>query len=155
MKIEKKQTETYVITGFGDLDAVTVYVTNYKPGQGKLVIECYGEAWAHYWGAMGDRTLQEFVLKAENEYLSMKLIRGDTRQTDFEEINDQAHKRGFPNLCVTSDVEVAMEASEMSRCFGPDWYMDLPRCHTTEYEYLSRILTAIKAAFHAEIRKAA
>lgn len=155
MNTEKRQTETYIITGFVDLDAVTVYVTNYKLGQGKMVIECYGQSWAHYWHAMGEQTLQEFVLKAENEYLAGKLIRGDTQQTDFDEINELAHKRGFPNICVTSDVEVAMEAREMSLCFGPDWYMDLPRCHTTEYHYLGRILNAVKAAFNDELRKAA
>lgn len=53
------------------------------------------------------------------------------------------------------DVEVAMEASEMSRCFGPDWYMNLPRCHTEKYRYLGRILNAVKAAFNDELRKAA
>ena len=155
MNIEKRQTETYVITGFGDLDAVTVYVTNYKPGQGKLVIECYGESWAHFWGAMGERTLQKFVLQAENEYLAMKLIRGNTRQTDFEEINELAHKRGFPEICVTSDVEVAMMEGEMAECFGGDWMMDLPRCYTTEYHYLGRILNAVKAAFNDELQQAA
>ena len=154
MNTEKRQTETYVITGWDRLDAVTVYVTNYKLGQGKLVIECYGDAWAHYWGGMGERTLQEFVLGAENDYLLGKLLK-ETRQTDFDEINELAHKRGFPNICVTSDVEVAMEASEMSRCFGSDWYMDLPRCYTTEYHYLGRILNAVKAAFNDELRKAA
>lgn len=154
MNIEKRQTETYVITGLVDLDTVTTYVTNYALGQGKLVIECYGESWAHYWGAMGERTLQEFVIGTENAYLLGKLLK-ETRQTDFDEINEQAHKRGVPNICVTSDFEVAMEASEMERCFGPDWYMDLPRCYTAEYHYLGRILNAVKAAFNDELRKAA
>ena len=154
MNTEKRTTDTYVITGWDGLDAVTVYVTNYELGQGKLVIECYGDAWAQYWPAMGDRTLQEFVLKAENDYLASKLVR-DTKQTDFDEINDTAHKRGFEEICVTSDVEVAMAADDMATCFGDDWYMDLPRCHTQEYLYVCRILNAVKGAFSDELRQAA
>lgn len=153
MKTEKRQTETYVLTGLDKLDPVTVYVTNYEIGRGKLVIECFGDAWAFYWGAMGERTLQEFVLKAENDYLLNKLLK-ETRQTDFDEINELAHKRGF-DICVTSDVEVVMAAEDMAECFGGDWYMDLPRCPTDEYKYLGRILNAIKGAFSSELQNAA
>ena len=153
MNVKKLQTETYILTDLGDLDAVTVYVTNYELGQGKLVIECFGDAWAHYWGAMGEQTLQEFMLSANNDYLLNKLMSGDTMQTDFEEINDTAGKRGFEEICVTSDVEVAIMADEMAECFGGDWMMDLPRCHTTEYHYLRRILNAIKGAFSQEKRE--
>ena len=153
MKIEKLQTETYVLTALDKLDPITVYVTNYDLGKGKIVIECSCDAWAFYWGSMGERTLQEFVLKAENDYLLGKLIK-ETRQTDFDEINDLAHKRGF-DICVTSDVEVAMAADDMAECFGCDWYMDLPRRHTDEYKYLFRILNAVKGAFMNEIQHAA
>lgn len=145
MNVEKRETETYVLTGCDQLDAVTVYVTNHKPGQGKLVIECFGDAWAHYWPAMGERTLQEFVLSAENAYLCGKLLDGTT-QTNFDAINKRAEDRGF-DLCVTDDVEVAMAATEMAECFGGDWCMDLPRCHTDEYHYMCRILDAVKGAF--------
>ncbi|MGM0562801.1 MAG: hypothetical protein ACQES2_00585 [Pseudomonadota bacterium] len=149
MNTEKRNTETYILTDLEGLDAVTVYATNYDLGRGKLVIECFGEAWAHYWGAMGERTLQEFVLKAENDYLAMKLVR-EARQTDFEQINEDAQKRGFEEICVTNDVEIAMQSEEMADCFGEEWPMELPRCHTPEYRYLCKILNAVKAAFSEE-----
>ncbi|MEJ2416968.1 MAG: hypothetical protein P8Y45_08560 [Exilibacterium sp.] len=152
MNIKKTQTETYVIPDPDKLDSVTVYVTNYKLGQGKVVIECFGEAWAHYWSAMGDRTLQEFFITSDNDYLVSKLIRGDVKQTDFDEINEIAEKRGY-DICVTSDIEIAMQAGEMAKCFGEDWCMDLPRCYTNKYRYLSRIVTAVKAAL-SEDKKA-
>ena len=148
MKTVKKQTETYVLTEIEKLDAVTVYVTNYDAGKGKIVIECFGDAWAHYWGAMGGRTVQEFVLGADNDYLLNKLLK-ETRGTDFDKINELAQKRGF-DFCVTSDVEVAMAASDMQKCFGDDWYMDLPQCATSEYQYLNSILIAVKTAFLEE-----
>jgi len=152
MNIDKQQTETYIITGLSDLDPVTVYVTNYKLGQGKMVIECFGDVWGCYWGAMGENTLQGFVLSASNDYLLGKLLR-ETEQTDFEAINDLAHKRGYPDIEVTSDIEIALCADDMAQCFGDDWMMDLPRCHTSDYHYLGRILNAVKSAFSNELVK--
>ena len=153
MTTEKRKTETYILTNLDRLDPVTVYVTNYNPGQGKMVVECYGEAWTAYWGGMGGNTLQQFVLTCDNDYILNKMLK-NTTQTDFDEINEIVHKRGF-SFCVTSDVEVAMQADDMAECFGPDWYMDLPTCNTTEYEYLGRILNAIKGAFTEELQQAA
>lgn len=153
MNIEKRKTETYALTDLDMLDPVTVYVTNYNTGQGKIVVECFGEAWTAYWGGMGVNTLQQFFLTCDNNYILGKMLK-ETRQTDFEEINDIAHKRGF-DLCVTSDIEIAMQSDTMTECFGADWRMDLPRCNTGEYEYLGRILNAIKGAFTKELQRAA
>lgn len=145
MDIQKKQTETYVLSKLERLDPVTVYVTNYNLGQGKIVIECFGEAWAYYWGSMGDRTLQQFVLSADNAYLANKLV-DKTEQTDFDKIQEDAKKLGS-DICAASDVELAMQAEEMVAVFGDDWYMDLPTCSTSEYRYVCRILDAVKEAF--------
>lgn len=49
MKTEKIQTETYVLTDLDRLDPVTVYVTNYKPGQ----------------GSMGERTREPWSIREE------------------------------------------------------------------------------------------
>lgn len=148
MNTTKKETETYVLTDLDRLDPVTVYVTNYQPGQGKMVVECFGDAWAVYWGAMGDNNLQQFVLTCNNDYILNKMLK-NTTQTDFDEINDIAHKRDFL-LCVTSDVEITMAVDMMTELFGPDWMLELPTCRTTEYKYLNRILNAIKSAFSNE-----
>jgi hypothetical protein len=153
MKFKKSKTETYIITDIDGLDPITVYVTNYKPGQGKLVIECFGTSWANYWPAMGDCTLQDFVLKASNDYLARKMVR-QLRQTDFDKINDTAHKRGFADICVASDVEVAYSHRQMAACFGSDWMLDIPTCNTREYDWFCSILNSVKAAFHQEMTEA-
>ena len=142
-------TIVYVISNIEGLDAITVYVTDYKLGQGKIVIECFNEVWSYYWGAMGDCNLTEFFISADNDYLLGKML-NETMQTDFEEINDTAHKRGF-DICVTSDVEIAMSSQEMDECFGTDWPIDLPRCHTREYKYLSRIINVVRSALAKEV----
>jgi len=124
MNTEKRQTETYVLRNLDRLDPVTAYVTNYEPGIGKIVVECYGSAWTASWCGMGDSSLQEFFLACNNDYILGKML-------------------------------VAMQAKDMAECFGSDWYMDLPRCNTSEYEYLGRILNAVKAAFADELQQAA
>lgn len=151
MKINREQKiEVYLLTEIKGIEPVTVYVTNYKLGQGKMVIECFGDSWAYYWGSMGEVILQNFVLSASNDYLASKLVK-ETRQTDFDRIQSDAKKRGF-DICAANDVEIAMQASEMSECFGSDWYMDLPQCETSEYKYVCRILSAIKEAFILEAK---
>lgn len=149
MKVSKNETETYVLTKIDRLDPVTAYVTNYSPERGKIVIECFGRSWSCYWGGMGKTNLQEFFLSCDNDYILNKLL-PETQQTDFDEINKLANKKGF-SLCVSSDVEVAMQSQEMAECFGDDWYMDLPRCPTSDYKYVGRIITAIKEAFQEEM----
>lgn len=148
MKTTKTQTETYVLTGAECLDAITVYVTNYSPGKGKITFDCYGQAWSCYWGGMGGENLQDFFIDSHNDYILNKLLK-DTRQTDFEEINRIAMTKEI-SLDVISDAEIAMQSSEMSEIFGDDWRMDLPTCSTEEYKYVRRIIDAIKEAFKEE-----
>lgn len=149
MKVINRHTYTYILTGLEGLDPITVYVTNYKLGQGKVVIECFGDAWAHYWGAMGENTLQEFFVSCNNDYILNKLLK-TTTQTDFDQINSIGNSRGY-SFEVTSDVEVAMQAEDMAACFGTEWFLELPTCNTSEYNYVSKIVDQIKKAFTMEL----
>ena len=144
MDVSKEKVTKLKISGAKSLDPVTVIVDDLGPEQGKIIIECYGKAWSAYWGAMGAGGLAEFFCGCDNDYIIRKMLT-DTHQTDFNKITDTAGDRGF-DICVNSDVELAMMSSEMSECFGGDWYMDLPRCHTSDYVYLSRIIDAVKEA---------
>ena len=149
MNVQKRETATYVLSGLEELDPVTVYVTNYGEGVGKLVVECYGEAWAAAWSAMGEKTLERFVLSCDEDYLLNSLLKR-TVETDYEALCAAAGARGL-DLCVTSDVEVAQRVDDLASCFGEDWYMDLPTCPTAEYHHLRRILEAVKRAFSEEL----
>lgn len=55
------------------LDIITVYFHDMAPGKGRIIIHCWGEAWATFWEAMGDRTVREFVSQADVGYLCGKL----------------------------------------------------------------------------------
>lgn len=62
-------------SGLGDLDAVTAFLQDFEPGRGQLTLVCWGRAWTHYWGSMGNgSSLAEFVLKASPGYVVGKLM---------------------------------------------------------------------------------
>jgi hypothetical protein len=147
MKTTKQETETYILTELDRLDPITVYITNYGQGKGKIVIECYGSAWSSFWGGMSNQTIQKFLLTSDNPYLLNCFLK-ETMQTDFEEITRISGGR----ICADTNFDLAMGwTSEMRDCFGDYRYMELPACLTDEYKYLSRILDAIKTAFAEEI----
>lgn len=148
MEVNKRTSETYIITDVPSLDPITVYVTNYTKGRGKIVIESFGEAWTCYWDDMGGRTVEEFVLSCDNDYMLRKMV-DNTHETDFDAINDEAEKQGV-QLCVYDDVELYEDSDLMEQVYGDGWYMVIPQCHTNEYQYLSKILTVIKQAFKLE-----
>ena len=150
MQVIKSTTETYTVLDVDGLDPVTAYVTNPLTGVGKITITCFGKAWSAFWPTMGDNLLQEFFVSADNEYIIGKMVQ-ETRQTDFDEVSKRAEAAGFEDFYVAADIEVQAAADTMSQVFGGEWYMDLPRCYTPEYRYLSKILDAVKAAFAEEI----
>lgn len=61
-----------ILPGNG-LDAIHVYWRDIGPAQGSVVIECWGCAWACYWGGMPASTVREFFARADVHYLVTKL----------------------------------------------------------------------------------
>jgi len=76
VRLEDSQT-TRVITIFDapKLDQITVVLQDIGPSKGRLIVECFGEAWAAYWGGMGNATIAEFVRDCGPDYITCKLIR--------------------------------------------------------------------------------
>lgn len=73
MSISYSMVESLRITDAGLLDPITVVFIDYETGKGKVIIECFGQAWACYFGGMGDRKIRQFVAESEDEYLTNKL----------------------------------------------------------------------------------
>jgi hypothetical protein len=65
--------ECLVIPERDGLDTITVFWQNFELGKGRVVIECWGCAWASYFGGMGNKTIQQFFSMASNGYLVNKL----------------------------------------------------------------------------------
>ena len=58
------------------LDPINVIFQDTAPRQGRILVECYGSAWACWWGNMGDRTVRQFVASCDASYLAGSLLQG-------------------------------------------------------------------------------
>lgn len=54
------------------LDPIVSVWLNDGGGKGRVILQCYGDAWTAYWGAMGLRTLEEFFIYCDVEYLTAR-----------------------------------------------------------------------------------
>lgn len=59
-----------------NLDPINVFVQDYDPGRGRIVVTCYGQAWCGFWGAMGDRTVMQFVAECDAKYVASNMLSG-------------------------------------------------------------------------------
>lgn len=73
MKIEYQEATVLKLTELESLDPVSVILRDYGNGRGQIIIECFGDCWAAYWGAMGC-SLRKFVCQCDVEYLERNLI---------------------------------------------------------------------------------
>jgi len=150
------QTKTLKITAIQGLDPVTVFLDDISPSCGRIVIHCYGQAWANYWGGMGDRDIANFILDAETSYLADKLFRGKRDIVDFEKLAETLREIAGNDMdyeldnsicgieCLNSHYELHDYRRTLESLLGEDWYHQLPYTHCGEYQYLCRIIDAVK-----------
>ena len=78
-------TETRNITAFTinapGLDPILVLLQDFELGKGRLIVECFGSAWSIYWGGMGEKTLRQFIVGADTNYIAGKLWPVKQRRT--------------------------------------------------------------------------
>ncbi len=65
--------EAFEIPSQPGLDSIRVIFQDAGPGRGRVIIECFGKAWGTYWGAMGNRTIKEFIKSCDADYLARNL----------------------------------------------------------------------------------
>jgi hypothetical protein len=160
VKVESSTVKKLKITEIESLDTITVILEDIGPRQGKIIIECYSESWASYWGGMGDRTIAEFFCSCGNDYLIGNLSSTKSTVIDDDAIEEAAKKI---ILRLRRDGEIdSVEAREMfdevdgygpdiandykllHRVYGDEWWYALPHKMNHEYEYLERICNAVK-----------
>lgn len=76
MKVDAGTVTILRISEVPRLDPIRVTLDDIEPGKGRINIECYGKAWASYWGAMGDHTIARFFESCDNGYLINNLSPG-------------------------------------------------------------------------------
>jgi hypothetical protein len=144
-----KQVEKLTIVADG-LDRIGVFIEeDWGPGQARITIEVFGEAWTFYWGSMGEGvTLRQFF--TDVPYLAQKFCRGDIWETNYRELAD---KLGECEEDLQHNGLMHYDA-ELRNAIGDDWYLELPQRHTHEFTYLKRIVNAIIEAFATEAEEA-
>lgn len=75
MRIEAIQVEAFTVFDAPTLDPVTVVLHDLGGGKGRLLIECYCDAWAGYWGAMGE-PLVNFLTSCSADYIANRVHPG-------------------------------------------------------------------------------
>jgi hypothetical protein len=77
MKVERSNAVVHItisdIMESHRLDPIRVTLDDIEPGCGRITVECYGRAWASYWGAMGERGIAQFFASCDNHYLISNL----------------------------------------------------------------------------------
>lgn len=76
MRIEPLTVEAFTVHDAPAVDPVTVILRDIGEGKGRLIIECYCESWAGYWGAMGDRSLTKFLMDCDADYIANRIYPG-------------------------------------------------------------------------------
>ena len=161
MKVAISRVAKYKIYDLKHLDPITVFLEDLEKRKGKITIECYGKSWSSYWGGMGNRDVRQFFCSCDNGYLVNSLSPGLSQTvTDEEGLTDHA-KKHILKLRKDNDIDEE-EARELwdevnytlgitmndhkllHKVFGDEWWYCLPEKPNHEYEYLDRIVSAVK-----------
>ncbi|WP_097570952.1 hypothetical protein [Escherichia coli] len=178
MKIEKMDVLAFTISEVERLDPVRVMIENYEPGKGRITLTCFGKAWTGAWFAMGGDTVQEFIKRVSNEYL----IGYFDQQLESTVDDDNDENLIFVKseiLRLRRQLEISHEearamwyeaenAEDVKACccdylvgekllglFGDaPWYAKWPKVPNHEYQYLDRIVGAVRDGLN-ELERAA
>jgi hypothetical protein len=60
------------------LDPITLIIEDISPGRGRIIVECFGQAWSAYWGGLAGRNVVEFLRLSDPHYLAGCLRSGVT-----------------------------------------------------------------------------
>ena len=152
MEINISKVDKIRITGLQSLpdfrlDPISVWAEDFQPGHGQIVIKCWDKAWCSYWPAMGGRTIKEFFIGCHVDYLAKNLSKVEREVVDEDKFEALCEKH---DIDTTSIDEPWKDVSVLTELFGSDWseWWDLiPKCDSSDYKYLIRVIKAVQAAF--------
>lgn len=175
MKVETGTVTILRISEVPRLDPIRVTLDNGELGKGRITIECYSKAWSSYWGAMADRTVEQFFVDCGNDYLIGNLSPGLYPTCPSGEVLERDAKRvirhrrkgigewRYIRLTDEDAHNLMGRVSELGHCndersawehssllidiYGQDWYR-IAKCEgpNHEYKYLERICDAVREA---------
>ena len=178
MKVEAGTVTILRITDIPRLDPIRVILDNGELGKGRITIECYGKAWSSYWGAMSERTVEQFFVDCSNDYLIANLavslyesrFSGEALERDANRVIRHRRKgigewKPYP-LTITAAEELMKRTHVFQDCdgeggawansgllteiYGQDWRSLIKAEEKNpEWSYLERICNAVREALKA------
>ena len=117
MKIEDTTTRTIKIWELGSYyDIILVNLSNTYPGAGRLTLTGDSKSWSYYWSAMGeDRTLEQFLLDTNVDYIVMKL--GNGISSTLDERDDEECAKAIQRAILKARRRGEITASEAHQAF--------------------------------------
>lgn len=134
------------------LDPVSVILEDYEPGRGRIIVECAGESWSAWWGAMSGRAVAQFVCDCGADYIigciasqvresrfsgaalhalaKRSVIARRLGQSDYWEYGDRLEKHEAAELWSELDDLKSVEGDQacwrhsdlLTRLFGEEWW---------------------------------
>ncbi len=166
--VTKSNVLAFTITGADRLDPVRVMIENIEPGRGLLTITCFGKSWNASWGSMGNGTVQEFIGRVSNDYLigcmasqlrastdsdndaNLSFVKGEIiKLRRHQEISYDEARGMWGEADNADDVKESccnyQVGGQLLNLFGDDpWYAAWPSVPNPDYQYLDRILNAVR-----------
>ncbi|WP_323065977.1 hypothetical protein [Aeromonas jandaei] len=154
------------------LNPVTIYLENPHPGRGKITIECFRQSWSYSWSSMDGRRIEEFFISCDDEYLATclstcsshipvtepsvlcaylrKMIIQQRRAGELEKKNARRFWDESDTITLTSNY--CSNTELMYGVLGDDWWLSLPQKENPDYNYLVRIIQAVREGLREYIK---
>lgn len=147
MKITTSKVTKKTIIGVDGLDAINIFIEPFELNsyKARLTIECFGEAWTHYWCNMGV-DFYTFFMNADTDYLVMKLLSQGVSDTviDYDKISKETGIEDIDEYCLF------LYEKDLENFYGEDWMFRLPTKKSIHYLYLEKIVNTVKKAFELD-----
>lgn len=166
MKITSSTVTKIRIDGAPALDPIDVFLEDHEPKQGSVTIKCYGQSWTTFWGSMWEGlTVGQFFCEAPESYVIDRLwpTGKQERIPDYDALPDKLKAEVIRQRRIgTMGKHQARELFD--ECDGvmvtdttPDtkliekildycWWDHIPMKTNPEYDYLRRIVQAVRQA---------
>ena len=72
MRTEPFDADCFTVYDAHGLDPINVVIQDWH-GSGRIIVECYGKAWSTYFGAVGEKTMRDFLAGCHDDYVANRM----------------------------------------------------------------------------------
>lgn len=159
------------------LDPINVIFEDGAPGYGKTTIEVFGECWAYSWAGLADRKMEQFFRECGFDYLVRKFAGSMSSEVEahdgvqallrleiIEMRKELSLTKGKARELYDDVASVPDDAGSdylghssfpVHEVLGDEWWYCLPKEPNPSYQYLERVIKAVRDELEKEFNQAA